>query len=427
MTSNRILTGLKDSNPKIQNIMIFISDALRWDYLPASIAEKGVTFKTVASSLFTAGSFASMVSGLYPMHHSVYSFFDRLPLRIQTLLTLPGYNSSLWTENMWTKFDSFGSPLHRVLRSKEAVLLEDLDPPFIYLEDEKGGHCPYGWTRDDIYEEDDCRSFYRDYGRKTKRELRERYQKGIERSAKEFEERIEILRSRNLLDRTLVIFSADHGQALGEYGGILHHGDPTIPECVYVPTVFIHPSLTHGKSYEDEGVLRHVDIFPTILDLLRIRSKVTMDGVSILEAEKLPQIGHTYFQIARRGKVTKLGVDLKIVEKSVWDNNGGYLIREQPRSILVRFLFALYRTSLQMNSVQSLYLRGRVRQKPIKTIKDYFKILTIYCRTHAKYGFPAFNLSTAKQLINELHKSKSILDKDRTKDRINRLKNTRKV
>lgn len=66
MESIDILREWKESNPGIKNIMIFVSDALRWDYLPQSVARRGITFKTIASSLFTASSFPSMVTGLYP-------------------------------------------------------------------------------------------------------------------------------------------------------------------------------------------------------------------------------------------------------------------------------------------------------------------------------------------------------------------------
>lgn len=64
---------LNRAESRIENVMIFVSDALRWDYLPDSVAKRGVTFKTVASSLFTAASFPSMATGVYPSSHGVYA------------------------------------------------------------------------------------------------------------------------------------------------------------------------------------------------------------------------------------------------------------------------------------------------------------------------------------------------------------------
>ena len=81
---------------------------------------------------------------------------------------------------------------------------------------------------------------------------------------------------------------SDHGELLGEYGDLIGHGEASCPELVYIPIVFIHPSLPKGKTYENEGVLRHVDLFPTIKGILNIKSDQYTDGVNLLQREKLP-------------------------------------------------------------------------------------------------------------------------------------------
>jgi arylsulfatase A-like enzyme len=74
--------------PDVSNICIFMADALRWDHLPDSIREDGLTVKTVAASLATHTSLPSMMSGLYPQRHRVFSWQDQIP-DIEHLLNRP--------------------------------------------------------------------------------------------------------------------------------------------------------------------------------------------------------------------------------------------------------------------------------------------------------------------------------------------------
>jgi len=423
MSSNEILKKWKKDNPQVENIVMFVSDSLRWDYLPRTIAQRGITYKTIAASAFTASSFPSIITGLYPQHHGVLSFFNKLPKGLQTLLNLPGYNTSLWLENTWIDAGRTGqSELHQLLNCKKAESLEHLTPPFIYLEDEKGGHCPYGWTEDDIYKEIECRKFFKDYGKKSNKELRERYQAGINRSVREFEKRLNILEKRNLLDKTLVIFLSDHGELLGEYGGIIGHGFPTTPEIAYVPTVFIHPNLPAGVNFENEGVLRHVDLFPTIADLFNIKTGRNVDGISLFSSEKLPTVGITYYETEIRTPIVKY----QLKEKSIWDKNGGYLFREGS-NIVIQLLYGIYDITVSQR-VHALYLRGQLQQKKFKMIKNYVTILKNMCLSPIRYRTPDFDLEKADKTIKKFAEIKIFIDeKQKIKNTIKRLKQERKI
>jgi len=428
MTPINLFKKWKDNNPKIENVVLFVSDSLRWDYLPESIAKRGITFKTIASSLYTASSFPSIATGFYPNHHGVYSFFDKVPKSIPTLLNVPGYNTSLWTENTWIDFEPPGSSqIHTILRCKNPIPLEQLDPPFIYMEDEKGGHCPYGWSEDDIYKEYDCKKFFYDYGKRKNSELRKRYQMGINRSMKEFEKRIKILEKRKLMDNTLIIFLSDHGELLGEYGGIIGHGNPTSPELVYVPTVFIHPNLPAGKSFGNSGVLRHVDLFPSILDLLNIDLDIRVDGISLFHAKKLPDFGYNYFKFETKKRVLlRFSLNFELIERSIWDKSGGCVFKDGSNTAL-RLLYAIYLTTIS-NGTDAIYLRGKFQQKPIRMLNSYFKILRNYFASSIKYGYPSFDFQTAQQLIRNIEESKiNVSERDRIKSEIGKLKKEEKI
>ncbi len=428
MSAPDLMKEWKKRNPQIENILLFVSDALRWDYTPKSVSSLGVTFKTVASGIITAASFPSIVTGLYPPHHGVYSFIrDRLSNGISSLLNLYGYNTSLWTENTWIGQDPLTCPLYRFLRHKNKVSLKKIEPPFIYLEDEKGGHCPYGWSpTDKEYEEWDCLRFFRDFGRSEERVLRKKYQEGIQRSVREFKNRMKIIEEKGLADETLVVFLSDHGELLGEYGGLVGHGILTAPEAVYVPTVFIHPDLPNGESFEKEGVLRHVDLYPTICDLLGSKVKTKVDGVSLFDVKKLPDLGSTFSLEKMEGRFRINSYNLR--EVSVWDKDGGYLFREDANLIFL-LLRAFYLTVLCNSSGNAIYLRQRLRRSP-NPLKNYSEILKNLCRTSIKYGSPFFGPEDARVHIKEIYKTTiepAEKEKERIKRIVRKLKNKGKI
>jgi arylsulfatase len=76
------------------------------------------------------------------------------------------------------------------------------------------------------------------------------------------------LRGKGLLDRTLVIVTADHGEEFFEHGGIGHRSS-LFEEQVRVPLVMrLAGRLPAGKRVR--GLASHVDLFATVLDALRL-------------------------------------------------------------------------------------------------------------------------------------------------------------
>ncbi len=79
--------------------------------------------------------------------------------------------------------------------------------------------------------------------------------------------------------RTIVIFTSDHGEALGEHGERTH-GIFAYESTLKVPLVIWAPGLvTAGK---DDRLARHVDIVPTVLDLLGLQVASRLPGSTLL-------------------------------------------------------------------------------------------------------------------------------------------------
>ncbi len=90
---------------------------------------------------------------------------------------------------------------------------------------------------------------------------------------------IEFLNEKGILDKTLIIITGDHGESLGEHGIYFdHHGLYQV--SLRVPLLFYFESL--GRDIRKDTVI-HIDITPTIIDLLGERYPDTMDGISLIK------------------------------------------------------------------------------------------------------------------------------------------------
>ncbi len=91
---------------------------------------------------------------------------------------------------------------------------------------------------------------------------------------------IEGLKKNGILDNTILIVTADHGESLLEHEIYFeHHGlyEPNIQ----VPLIIVGPGVfSSGKRVS--GFVQHIDLMPTILDLLNIPGPDRMQGESLL-------------------------------------------------------------------------------------------------------------------------------------------------
>jgi arylsulfatase A-like enzyme len=74
-----------------------------------------------------------------------------------------------------------------------------------------------------------------------------------------------------LLDNTIIVFSADHGNMLGDHGkwfkGVMHEGSSRIPLLLKVPPA--HPaakSFNGGKVVQE--IVENIDVMPTLMNLV---------------------------------------------------------------------------------------------------------------------------------------------------------------
>lgn len=89
---------------------------------------------------------------------------------------------------------------------------------------------------------------------------------------------LDVLRRSGLLENTLVVFTADHGESLGE------HGERSHALFVYGATIRV-PLLMAGLGVPAHGrvdaLVRSVDVMPTVLSLLSLPEPADLDGASV--------------------------------------------------------------------------------------------------------------------------------------------------
>jgi choline-sulfatase len=80
---------------------------------------------------------------------------------------------------------------------------------------------------------------------------------------------LEFMRTKNLLENTYIILTSDHGESLGEPGKGWKHQHRFWQDIVNVPLIFYGPDIKGGLVIENK--VSHVDLMPTICELLQIR------------------------------------------------------------------------------------------------------------------------------------------------------------
>lgn len=97
---------------------------------------------------------------------------------------------------------------------------------------------------------------------------------------------LKALETKNLLEKTFVIFVSDHGEMFGEHGFREHGGFGK--NCTYyepivrVPLIMSGPTLPKGKIVSDAVSL--VDLMPTIKQLLSLDYEDAMQGKSLVDS-----------------------------------------------------------------------------------------------------------------------------------------------
>jgi len=283
------------------NIIIITIDTLRWDYVSIysqdyaqtpeldRLAEEGILFKScVAQIPLTLPSHATILSGTYPLyHHVIDNSSVQVPNQIQLISEIlrnhdfatsafigsyvlhrkTGMNQGFeYYADEFEVQDKIFSP-ESLQKSSDEVLAEAKQWltnnkknkffTWIHLFDP---HSPY--TPPSPYKE---------------RYPSNPYRGEVEYVDNQLGQFIVFLKKEGLYDQTLIIVTSDHGEGLGDHGE-KEHGFFLYESTVRVPLILRAP-FDFPVKYVDQ-IIEHVDVVPTILNLLGIPIPEFCQGVS---------------------------------------------------------------------------------------------------------------------------------------------------
>jgi arylsulfatase A-like enzyme/Flp pilus assembly protein TadD len=292
--------------PQNLNIVLITIDTLRLDRVSSygsdrvdtpnidGFADEGVLFTNAASTVpFTLPAHSSILTGMYPPGHGVrenvgYTLDDSLPTLAELLSAggwaTGGFVSAFVLDSRWGiargfdhYFDDFDlsameSPnLSSVQRSGDVTIAEAVrwldqrsqDSPFFLWLHLYDPHDPY--TPPEPYQ-----SMYpnRPYDGEVA------YTDAL---IGEFRGALE---ERGLLETSLVVLTADHGEGLGDHGEAFH-GFFLYDSTVHVALI-VRPPSGLGGARSVATAVSHVDLLPTILDAVDLEIPESVHGQSLL-------------------------------------------------------------------------------------------------------------------------------------------------
>ena len=307
-----------DSRP---HVLLLSVDTLRADALHAygfrhdvtpsidGLATGGVLFEDALTTIGKTGpAFSSLFTSMSPPSHGARRNGIALRPDVPTLaetLSAAGYSTAAFISN-WTlrtglaevhrgfdvydeEFDSKRNLFGARERSADAVIdavTQHLrnrparQPTFLWVHFSEP-HTPY-----EEHDEVDV-PFPPESERDNNWQKRWRYAEEVAYTDTRIERLFRELSGLLDLEQTIIVFVADHGESLGEHS-YWGHGKNTNWPNLKIPLIFQGPGIPKGRRSTSPAMI--TDIFPTLLDLLRLAAPegATFEGRSLTTAWKAP-------------------------------------------------------------------------------------------------------------------------------------------
>ena len=136
------------------------------------------------------------------------------------------------------------------------------------------------------------------------------------------------LKETGIFENSIIILSADHGDAFGEHGTLGHGGKGVFPEQLYDELLRV-PLIIHGVGKKViEKQVELLDLAPTICELLKISIPNEFDGVSLFSSKNKGVISQSKHLLSYRTGDYKL-----IINKSGDEKYELYDLKKDPKEM----------------------------------------------------------------------------------------------
>lgn len=308
------------------NVILIVSDATRADHLSCygyrlettpnidQFAREGIRFENpVAQGSHTIVATPAILASVYPTIHGLTHYravlSDSITL-ISELLKKAGYRTlGISTNPHVTEGNGFaqGFDYYESDRGWQNTDAEVVNQKFLRILDEYqtkrflaflfyiDPHTPYdppeaylrkfhvdpnvkitNWGSDNLLPMSEAE----------RRDIVARYDGEVNYFDNEFGNLVQELKKRGLYDRSLIIYTSDHGEGFWDHG-LVGHGNSLYEELLRVPLIMRFPVLVKFPKLQLGGKVltqpaRQIDIVPTTLDLLGIKPEGLIFGTSLL-------------------------------------------------------------------------------------------------------------------------------------------------
>ncbi len=259
------------------------------------LARRGLRFgDAVTSAPLTLPAHASIFTGRYPPNHGVrHDRGYRLDPAQQTLaesLREAGYHTAAFVSSFrlerrfglnqgFDVYDDAVAGRRRSSESLERTASEVTDKATKWIRQRLDNPEPFlAWVH-----YNDPHAPYRAPERFARQFVGRPYDAEIANVDFEIGRLLEALAASGHRERTLIVVTGDHGEALGDHAE-QGHGFLLHESTLRVPLIFTAPSIFRGPFLVDDTVVSVVDILPTIVELLGLEGVPEADGNSLLAA-----------------------------------------------------------------------------------------------------------------------------------------------
>lgn len=328
--------GCREPRPRPRNVILISIDTLNASvvneladaeaHLPnlgALVARSLVFTRAHSSASWTLPAHASLMTGLYPDRHGATARRRRLSRGVETLaevLKHAGFETIGFSDGAYVdhdygfsdgfhRYDDFvaedaphdGRTIIRNGRRDDSDSLKLFDRAIDLLEQREADDAPlllflqtylvhdyfrvHPWGQErakDALEDSDyylaCLSGQSKCSNRDWQALRELYEAEIEVLDVGLGRLMEVLRRRELLADSLVVFLSDHGEGFDPARRRLHHGGRLHADLIHIPLLFSGPGITPGRRDLPVSI---VDVMPTIVDILGLKAPARIDGRSL--------------------------------------------------------------------------------------------------------------------------------------------------
>lgn len=320
-------------SPGRPSVIIISIDTLRADHLACygygrnvspnidKLAKESVVFADCSSqSSWTPTSVGSLFTSLYPSQHGSFGR-DRIPLpgedvTLAEALRDAGYYTAAFSASPFIHpdfgfgqgFMEFGfdpsenaGKLNSLVlgwlkeRAQEPTFLYVMyfdphfkyspPPPFAEMFRDGPDHKPL-WDPGHVTRIDNLFDLNATVGRETFEFLKSEYDGEIAYTDSELGRLLEALRAAGMLDNSILVFTADHGEEFLEHGGF-GHGNTLYREVLHVPLMIRAPGIASPAPARTP--VRQIDVMPTILQILGIALPRPVEGKSLAPLLKSPE------------------------------------------------------------------------------------------------------------------------------------------